>query len=344
MDVRLSPEQVALKETARKLAQTLCPGNVSDLDDTERAAKLDAAVTSSGWRQLRLPDDEPGTPLASGVEAAIVAEELARALADTSYLGPLLAGDLARRAGLEDVDATTFALTSDLAHLARVPTSDAAETVAVDAGGSASALVLEPSRNGYELRTVELRPSVIRTDLTRPLAGVATAPVPVEGAAELSEDDVTAWTALALAMLSADLVGVMRGAVELARDYALVREQYGTTIGSFQAVQHLIAEAHVAAEGSYSLALHAAWAADVLTPREALLAARHAKAFSSRAALTVCETAIQVHGGIGNTWECMAHVYLRRGLHSSDILGGAGASLAFVLAQHGLKGGDDGLR
>ena len=52
-----------------------------------------------------------------------------------------------------------------------------------------------------------------------------------------------------------------------------------------------------------------------------------AKAYCARAARTVCETAIQVHGGIGNTWECLAHVFLRRALLSTDLLGGVGASL-----------------
>ncbi len=56
----------------------------------------------------------------------------------------------------------------------------------------------------------------------------------------------------------------------------------------------------------------------------------------------VCETAIQVHGGIGNTWECLAHLYLRRALLSIDLLGDAGASLALVLAHHGI-GSSDGL-
>ncbi|MGH1565282.1 acyl-CoA dehydrogenase family protein [Mumia sp. DW29H23] len=345
MDVRLSPEQVDLKETARKLAQTWGPRNVSDLDDTERAAKLDAAVSSSGWRELRLPDDESGAPLASGVEAALVAEELARSLADTSYLGPLVAGDLARRAGHVEVEGTTVALTANLADLAgRAGAVATDDVIAVDTAGSTAALVLEPASDGYTLGRVPLDSAVVRLDLTRPIASVRCTPEPLGGTTSLSEDDVVAWQALALAVLSADLVGVMRGAVELARDYALVREQYGTTIGAFQAVQHLIADAHVAAEGAYSLALHAAWAVDALPPDEALLAARHAKAYTSRAARTVCETAIQVHGGIGNTWECLAHVYLRRALHSSEILGGAGASLAFVLARHGLKAGDDGLR
>jgi alkylation response protein AidB-like acyl-CoA dehydrogenase len=57
----------------------------------------------------------------------------------------------------------------------------------------------------------------------------------------------------------------------------------------------------------------------------------------------VCETAIQVHGGIGNTWECLAHVHLRRALLSSDVLGGAGASLARVLDHHGIGNGTNGI-
>ena len=126
-------------------------------------------------------------------------------------------------------------------------------------------------------------------------------------------------------------------------DYATERRQYGAAIGSFQAVQHLLADAFVAMEGSRSISLHAAWAVDALPADDALAAAAMAKAYSARAARTVCETAIQVHGGIGNTWECLAHVYLRRALLSSDLLGGAGASLARVLAHHGI-GGDDGLR
>ena len=63
-----------------------------------------------------------------------------------------------------------------------------------------------------------------------------------------------------------------------------------------------------------------------------------AKAYCARAARTVCETAIQVHGGIGNTWECLAHVHLRRALLSGDVLGGVGPSLDRVLAHHGIGG------
>jgi alkylation response protein AidB-like acyl-CoA dehydrogenase len=138
-------------------------------------------------------------------------------------------------------------------------------------------------------------------------------------------------------------VGTTRGAVELACGYAKERTQYGRAIGSFQAVQHLLADAFVAVEGSRSVALHAAWAVDALPPAEALASGATAKAYSARAARTACEAAIQVHGGIGNTWECLAHVFLRRALLSSDVLGGVGVNLDRVLAHRGI-GRADGLR
>jgi len=96
-------------------------------------------------------------------------------------------------------------------------------------------------------------------------------------------------------------------------------------------------------EGSRSVARHAAWAVDALDPDDAVAAAAVAKAYCARAARTVCETTIQVHGGVGNTWECLAHVFLRRALLATDLLGGVGPSLDRVLAHHGI-GGDRGLR
>jgi alkylation response protein AidB-like acyl-CoA dehydrogenase len=178
----------------------------------------------------------------------------------------------------------------------------------------------------------------VQVDLTRPTARATASSVePVPESGPVTADDLATWTALGLATTCADLVGTMGGAVELARDYAGARRQYGVAIGSFQAVQHLLADAFVALEGSRSVALHAAWAVDALPPANALAAASVAKAYCARAARSVCETAIQVHGGIGNTWECLAHVHLRRALLSSDVLGGVGPSLGRVLEHHGLR-------
>ena len=98
MDVRLSSEQQALHDSVAQVIGRLGPGTVRDLDDAERTVKLDAAVAASGWRELRVAAGRRA-PLASGVEAAIVAEELGRGLADTPFLGPTLAAELRRLAG-----------------------------------------------------------------------------------------------------------------------------------------------------------------------------------------------------------------------------------------------------
>lgn len=344
MDVRLSGEQLALRDSAARVVDRLGPHAVGELGDAERAAKLDAAVHASGWRELRT--DADGAPVASGVEVAIVAEELARGLADAPFLGPTLAAELRRLAGAPPAPGgETVAFEAALADIALahgdVVLSDA---VVVDAAGAQTALVLVPTSDGATLAQGVVRDAQARVDLTRPVAAVG-APITAlpDQPRALTGDDLTRWKALALSLTCADLVGTMRGAVALACDYAAARRQYGVAVGSFQAVQHLLADAHVAAEGSRSVTLHAAWAVDALPPDEALAAAALAKAYCARNARTVCETAIQVHGGIGNTWDCLAHVHLRRALHATDVLGGVGTNLARVLDHRGIGGGH-GLR
>jgi alkylation response protein AidB-like acyl-CoA dehydrogenase len=349
MDVRLSPEQQALRDSAAQVADRLGPKAVGQLDDVERTSKLDAAVTASGWRELRTAEADDA-PLASGVEAAIVAEELGRGLVDAAFVGPTLAADLRRLAGAPAaVGAETIAVDARLAALATtVAGSELADgVVIIDAAGADAALALVSGADGASLASLSLVGTSIAepTDLTRPsaVAGPSTLLVPVAESHPLTDDQLTAWTALGLALTCADLVGTMRGAIDLTVEYAASRRQYGAAIGSFQAVQHLLADAFVAMEGSRSVARHAAWAVDALAPDDALAAAALAKAYCARAALGVCETAIQVHGGIGNTWECLAHVHLRRALLSSDLFGGTGASLARVLDHQGIGAGH-GLR
>ena len=346
MDVRLSPEQVALRDSAAQVAGRLGLHAVADLDDTERAAKLDAAVSASGWRELRAESDDGG-PWASAVEVAVVAEELGRGLADTPFLGPTMAADLRRLAGLAPATAAeTVLLTSGLGDVAEIVVGVVpADGVAVDARGAATALILVNDTGRRRLGEVALGADAAGVDLTRPASqpgSVRTATL-FETGTPLDDEALTRWRSLGLAVACADLVGVMRGALNLAADYARDRKQYGVPIGSFQAVQHLLADALVLTEGSRSIALHAAWAVDAVSSREALAAAAAAKAYCARAARSVCETVIQVHGGIGNTWECLAHVFLRRALLSSDVFGGVGVNLERVLVAHGV-GGADGLR
>ncbi len=288
-----------------------------------------------------------GGPLATGVAVAIVAEELARGMADVAFLGPTLATDLRRCVGERAPRAAeTVALAPDLSQIACVvDPSDPPTLVAIDAARCTSALTLVREGDGQVVTTVGLTPPSTSVDLTRPSVTVRPDRIwltNVDGPT-VADADLLRWTALGLATTCAELVGTMRGAIELTTRYATERRQFGVAIGSFQSVQHLLADALVSMEGSRSVALHAAWVVDACPPREALTAAALAKAYCARAARAVCETAIQVHGGIGNTWDCLAHVHLRRALLSIDVLGGVDENLSRVLESRCL-GGAHGVR
>ncbi len=288
MDVRLTAEQQQLRDAAAKLADDLGPGSVQDLDDENRIARLDKQVEATGWRSLRSDG-------ASGVEVAIVAEEFGRRLVDTPFLGPVLADDLARHLGADTRGASL-----------------AVDDRVIDARGCGRALFL----SGSTVLAAELASGAGGADLTR---REATRTGPPEIIGEVSAEAAARWRALALVATSADLVGIARGAQAVACDYAKIREQYGKQIGSYQAVAHLLAESLALIEGSVSVLRHAAWGVDELPPDQAIRAAQVAKIYCARATRTVCETAIQVHGGIGNTWECLVHVYLRRALTSTEL-------------------------
>ncbi|MGW0249018.1 acyl-CoA dehydrogenase family protein [Nocardia goodfellowii] len=289
MDVRLTSEQRQLRDAAAKLADDLGPRSVQDLDDGNRIARLEKAVDTTGWRSLRSDG-------ASGVEVALVAEEFGRRLVDVPFLGPVLADDLR-----EQIEGGAERWTI------------AVDGRAVDSRGCERFLMLD------QLHVVAgtVGAALPEVDLTRVDADAGAGPFDLVGT--LSAEQAQHWQALALVATIADLVGCARGAHALACEYAKVREQYGNTIGSYQAIAHLLAEGLAHIEGSISVLRHAAWAVDELSPAEAVRAARIAKLYCARAAHTVCETAIQVHGGIGNTWECLAHVYLRRALTSTEL-------------------------
>ncbi|MFG2969553.1 MULTISPECIES: acyl-CoA dehydrogenase family protein [unclassified Streptomyces] len=292
MDVRLTAEQRQLRDAAARLADDLGPGSVLALDDADRVARLEKAVEATGWRALRSDG-------ASGVEVALVVEEFGRGLVDVPFLGPVLADGLA-----PGLSSATVAVPGSVA--------GPAAGRAWDTRGMRHAVALA----GNRVLSAGIGPLAPGADLTRRTAELRGAP---EEIGTVTAEAAHRWRALALVATSADLVGAARGAHTLACDYARIREQYGRTIGSYQAVAHLLAEGLALIEGSVSVLRHAAWAVDELPPAEALRAARIAKLYCARAARTVCETAVQVHGGIGNTWECLAHVHLRRALTSADL-------------------------
>jgi alkylation response protein AidB-like acyl-CoA dehydrogenase len=341
MDTRDTPEQAELRRAARQMAGQLTAATVAELEDGARTTRLWSALRDTGWAELR-SDGGDGAPLASGVEVNIVAEALGASVADVPYAGPILAGDLARRADASGLDGVTVAFSPALVEPAIVREAmTTSPFYVIDCEPEASrAVVLAPEPSGFSLREVvidgEDGACAPRADLTRHVGLVrpGTDVRPVTNQLRLlTREDLQQWSALGLALTSADLVGVMRGALDLTVGYAKERRQYGVAIGSFQAVQHLLAESRCLMEGSLSIALYAAWAVDSLPATQALAAGRAAKAYCARAVRTVCETAIQVHGGIGNTWDCLAHVFLRRALLSTQWFGDDGVQLAGLQCQ-----------
>ena len=131
------------------------------------------------------------------------------------------------------------------------------------------------------------------------------------------------WLALGLSALAAEMTGAAEAGLRGVVEYSKTREAFGVPIGTFQGLQHMAADAYVACEGLRSTNNHASWAVDEEDPADALLAARVVKAYACRQLLGVAETVMQMYGGIGQTWEHIAHFYARRILLDRYLLGDA---------------------
>jgi alkylation response protein AidB-like acyl-CoA dehydrogenase len=116
-----------------------------------------------------------------------------------------------------------------------------------------------------------------------------------------------------LAALSLEAVGIAAKVLDLAVGYAKTREQFGRPIGVYQAVSHKLADTYVETELARSLAYWAAWSV-AERDEQAPIAVAAAKAYCGDAAVAACERSIQVHGGIGFTWEHVLHRYYKRAL------------------------------
>ncbi|MBG0857136.1 acyl-CoA/acyl-ACP dehydrogenase [Streptomyces spinoverrucosus] len=188
---------------------------------------------------------------------------------------------------------------------ARTPTGVSLFAVAADASG----LVRTP------LPTLDQTRKQARLDFT-------------DTPARLLGTEGTAWPALertlatASVLLAAEQVGGAAAALEAAVDYARIRVQYGRPIGSFQGIKHKCADMLVEIESARSAAYGGLWALDSGDATEIAVAAALAQAFCSEAFTKVAAGTIQVHGGIGFTWEHPAHLYFKRAKSSEVLLGG----------------------
>jgi alkylation response protein AidB-like acyl-CoA dehydrogenase len=346
MNLELNDDQVALRDTTRAFLAEKAPiaGHVRPLldDPTGTTEAIWRGLADLGTTGLLVPEACGGAGMTM-VEAGVVAEELGAAL----HPGPWLSTAVAATRTLLRVgpngasaklltgiaDGTTIATVAFLEH--RTVAADGrgdgvvlrGEIAAVpDAAAADVLLALAEDSYGTGLYAVKADASGVSVapergiDQTRKHFRVLLDAAPADRLATFSPADIAAVIDDVLIASAADALGAARAAMDLAVEYAKVRKQFGQVIGSFQAVQHLCVDMFETVELARSGVIHALWASDA-DPDERHLAALRAKAFAGRLA-TVGDTAIQVFGGIGYTWEHDAHLYLKRLLSFSGFLGG----------------------
>ncbi len=341
MNLELTDEQAALRDTTRRFLAEKAPisGHVRELldDPTGVEAPVWRGLADLGVTGLLVPEEHGGAGMAM-VEAGVVAEELGAALHPGPWLSTAVAAAraLTRLRG-DDSAATILAGIADGTTIATVGFLDSRQgdaavlrgeiTGVPDAAAADTLLVFSESHTGSELFVLRTEsPGVSVTpepgiDQTRKRFHVTLDAAHAQRLAATSSDDVAAIVDDVLIATAADALGAARAVMQLAIEYAKVRKQFGQAIGSFQAVQHLCVDMYETVELARSGVIHALWTADNAGAEERHLAALRAKAFAGRLA-SVGDTAIQVFGGIGYTWEHDAHLYLKRLLSWSGLLGG----------------------
>jgi alkylation response protein AidB-like acyl-CoA dehydrogenase len=375
MNLELTDEQVALRDTTRRFLAEKAPisGHVRALldDPTGTTGAVWRGLADLGTTGLLVPQEYGGAGMTM-VEAGIVAEELGAALHPGPWLSSAIAATraLTRLGGLDSeglqpwaaelltgiADGTTIAAVGplELDNTAVTAAESGADSTDIvlrgeiavpDAAAANVLLVLAEDGAGAGLFAVKTDSSGISVtpengiDQTRKQFRVALDDATAHRLATPSPHSITALVDDVLIATAADALGAARAVMDLAVEYAKVRKQFGQAIGSFQAIQHLCVDMYETVELARSGVIHGLWAADNADADERHLSALRAKAFSGRLA-TVGDTAIQVFGGIGYTWEHDAHLYLKRLLSWSAFLGGPDrylTELGATLTKRGLS-------
>ena len=349
----LTDEQQAIKSTAN--------GFLASRFKSERIREIAASddgfdeagwkeMAELGWAGLALPEEWGGQGLGI-VDLAVLFEEMGYALAPSPllsntvaglaltfagsdeqrerWLRPLAAGELRGAPALLDAGTAAVPLEFELEAEADGDgiVLNGEKTLVMDAASADFFLVATADgrrhivERGADGVTVKSEESI---DLTRRLSsvkldGVKVAPEnTLPGAAE----DYLPVFHRACVALAAESTGLAQRALEMSVGYAKDRQQFGRPIGAYQAVSHRCAQMLLETENSRSAVYGAAWAADA-EPESLPLAASMAKAYASDAGWRVPDMAIQVHGGIGFTWEHDLHFFLKRGRANAASFGDA---------------------
>ena len=347
----LNDEQQQIKETAKEfLAARYKSERIRELLDSELGFEESdwKEMVELGWAGLALPEEHGGQGLGI-VELAAVFEEMGYALAPgpllsntvvglalalngseeqkSEYLAPLAGGE--KRGTPALIDAGSAATIGEFEMEAEagsggvslngekilVMDAEAADFLLV-ATGDGKRHIVDTEASGL---SIEAEDSI---DPTRRFYSIRFEGVEVPAEQTLpakGEDYFRVFHRVCVA-ISAELTGIAQRTMEMAVDYAKERQQFGRPIGSYQAVSHRCAQMLLETEGARSATYYAAWAADA-SPDDLQLAASMAKAYASDAGWRVPDQSLQVHGGIGFTWEHDLHFFLKRARVDASMFG-----------------------
>ncbi len=325
MDFDLSPDQIAVRDAAGTFLADQCPTTrVRTIHESGSGwdRQLWSAMVDLGWLGVAVPESDGGLGLGL-VELAVLVEAAARHVVPVPFVPTVLAIEIARAAAADDlVDRLLAGATACVAWRSNrsslraacdrltgrsdpVPFGPTADVALVIARTEASDLGVFVVELADDIRPV-VEPAM---DLTRPLGWLDLDDVPARrlGGTELARSltDIGAMTS------AVELLGTSSVAMQLAVEYAKDRVQFGRPIGSFQAVKHRCADMLVDVEGIRSSAYWAAWCLNVDDPDRSV-AASTAKVWAGDASKRVMASALQVHGGIGFTWEHDLHLFMKR--------------------------------
>ncbi|KXF56491.1 acyl-CoA dehydrogenase [Rhodococcus sp. SC4] len=327
----------ALREALRDLLTARCPaGAATALYDGDRSIVpllWKSLAAELGLAALLVPESAGGAG-ATAREAAVVQEELGRFAAPAPFLTSALVATtvlnfsdaddlLSELASGERTAALVVPLSASVASFTPVVTATPRGTVTGQvtsvAGAVEADLLLVPVRvdEGIEVHAVDAAAvdatPVVSLDMGRQLADLTfdEAPTRVVLGAEAGGPAVLAGLQIGAAMLASEQVGIAQWCLDTTVDYLQQRRQFGRIVGGFQALKHRLADLYTDVEGARAAARYAAACAAENDP-DLAVAASIAQAFCSQVAVKAAEECVQLHGGIGMTWEYPAHLYLKR--------------------------------
>ena len=318
MNFDFSDDQQAIKRTAKELlAARFTPERVRELAEA-------AAYDDDTWRELGelgwpgiFVDEQHGGQGLGSVELAILIEELGYALAPLPFLSNAAAGLVLQEAGSDDQRARWLPGIASGETRGTVGVVSNGEARLVPDAGEADVILLLDADGATLVERGDAHVEPVETiDATRRFARAR-----ADGDDSLPGDPGPARDRIALAV-AAELTGVAQRALDMAVEYARERKQFGRAIGAYQAVSHRCAQMLLEVEGARACSYYAAWTADA-EPESLAMAASMAKAYASDAGWRVTASSLQVHGGIGFTWEHDLHFFLKRARTDGVLFGSA---------------------